>query len=155
MASPGTGEGTEMGPEQDVAAELAKWKALAKSNQAKYESNAEAAKRLAAIEESQKTEQQKLIDRATAAERRAEQAELRVLRAEVASAKGLPASMAQRLQGSDRDALEADADALLKDIPSPNGRPKTPPADAVAGKGQAEQGGKGRDVFASAMKGAT
>lgn len=157
MAPPGNGEGAGMAPEEDLAAELAKWKHLAKQNQAKYESNADAAKRLAAIEESQKTEQQRLADRAEQAERRAAEAELRVLRAEVASAKGIPTGLAQRLHGSTREELEADADALLKDIPASPGRPKTPPADAVAGATTSTGNGQGRsggDVFASLVRGA-
>jgi hypothetical protein len=78
--------------------------------------NAEAAKRLAQIEESQKSEQQKLEERATAAEQRAAEFESRLVRAEVATAKGLTPTQAKRLVGTTREELEADADELLKDI---------------------------------------
>ncbi len=66
--------------------------------------------------EAQKTEQQKLNDRAAAAETKASQAERRALVAEVALEKGLTPSQAKRLDGNTRDELVADADDLLKDI---------------------------------------
>ncbi|MGB8021854.1 MAG: hypothetical protein WCF04_11550 [Candidatus Nanopelagicales bacterium] len=119
-------------------------------------SNTAAAQRLAEIEESQKTEQQKLTDRAAEAERRAAEAEARWAKAEVAAAKGLPAGLALRLTGTTREELEADADILLQQIQStkPPTKPPLPPADAVAGSNAG--GGKARepaDIFAAMLKG--
>lgn len=65
------------------------------------------------LREANKTEQQKLADRAEAAEKRAQELESRALRLEVASEKGLNAAQAKRLVGSTREELEADADELL------------------------------------------
>jgi hypothetical protein len=147
-------EGNQQNPgaADDGTADTTDWKAESRKWERQAKSNVEAAQKLAALEESQKTEQQKLADRAAAAEQRAAAAELRVLRAEVASAKGIPAPLAQRLQGSTREELDADADALLQTIPTQQPKPKTtPPAGAVAGAGRADQGGTGRDVFASMM----
>lgn len=62
-------------------------------------------------EESQKTESQKAIDRAEAAEKRAAELEARTTRAEVAAAKGVPVEL---LTGSTTEELEAAADALIK-----------------------------------------
>lgn len=69
--------------------------------------------------EAQKTEAQKLADRAAAAEGKATETEKRALRAEIALEKGLTASQAKRLVGGTRDELVADADELLKDLGKP------------------------------------
>lgn len=76
------------GAEVDPAAEVEKWKALSKKNEARAKENAAAAKRLAELEEAGKTEAQKAADRITKAE------------AEVAA---VPARVAEGL----RDALVA------------------------------------------------
>ena len=49
-------------PDKDWHAEADKWKRLSRENEAKAKANAAAANRLAEIEESQKSEQQKLAD---------------------------------------------------------------------------------------------
>lgn len=99
--------------EPDHQAEADKWKALSRKHEADAKKNADAAKRLAELEEKDKTEQQKLTDAKLAAEKRAEEAELKALRFEVASEKGLTTSQALRLVGSDKDELLADADELI------------------------------------------
>jgi hypothetical protein len=143
--------GTGTDPQQpDPAADAAKWKALARKHEAQAKANADAAARLAAIEESQKSEQQKLAERLAAAEERARTAELAALRAEVASAKGVPAALALRLTGATREDLEADADTLLQHL-RPDPRPKTPPVGEVAGHGTATAAGPA-DQFAALVK---
>ena len=104
--------------ETDWKAESRKWESRAKENLAAAKANEEAARRLARIEESQKTEAQKQQEALAAAEKRAADAELRVLRAEVAESmsdisKGIaiPASL---LTGSTREELEASAQALIE-----------------------------------------
>lgn len=140
---PGTGA-------EDLAAELAKWKDLARQNEARAKANAAAAQKLADIEESGKTEQQKLTDRLAQAELRAAAAESLLLRAEVASAAGVPAALAARLQGTTRAELEADAAGLLELLPgAPSGAPKVPPVDAVAGTGSGNAPRSAADEFAS------
>lgn len=81
--------------------------------------------RLQEFEDRDKTEAQKLTDRAEAAERRADEIESRALRLEVAAEKGLSPAQAKRLVGATREDLEADADELLEtfkpaDQPSPS-----------------------------------
>lgn len=110
---------------------LAKERAARKDAEAKAKVGEAAAKRLAEIEESQKTEQQKLEDRAVAAEKAAADATEKLLRAEVAIAKGLPAALASRLQGATREEMESDADALLALVPAKPGTP--PPGEAGVG----------------------
>ena len=68
------------------------------------------AKQFDDLDAANKTELQKAQDTATAAEKRAQDAEAKVLRAEVAAAKGVPASL---ISGATKADLEASADALL------------------------------------------
>ena len=77
----------------------------------------------------------------TAAEfqRRAEAAERAAMVNEIALEKGLPASLARRLQGDDRDALAADADELLTQFAAnaaANG-PRAPRVDPSQGSSAA------------------
>lgn len=61
-------------------------------------------------QESQKSEAQKVTDRAEAAERRVLELESRTIRAEVSAAKGIPVEL---LSGSTQEELEKSADALI------------------------------------------
>lgn len=72
--------------------------------------------KLQEFEDRDKTEAQKLADRAEAAEKRAAELEGRALRLEVASEKGLKPSQIKRLVGTTREELEADADELLAEF---------------------------------------
>lgn len=87
---------------------------------AKYEGfddfKAKAAK-LDEIEQANLTELDKLTARAEKAEAAEKNARLALLRHEVAAAKNIPAALATRLQGSTREEMEADADALAKLLP--------------------------------------
>lgn len=74
---------TDKGKGKDPDAEIAKWKAMARKHEATAKANSDAAKKLAEIEEAQKTEAQKLVDKAEAAERRASAAIERAVKAEV------------------------------------------------------------------------
>lgn len=143
------GSAAATAPDRDLAAELAKWKHLARQNEAAAKANAEAAKKLAAIEDSQKTEQQRNAEKLAAAERRAAQAELKVLRSDVAAAKGVPAALAHRLHGTTREEIEADADALLEAVPR-NGTAAPPPVE-TPNSGTA--GGDPRQLLAAMISG--
>lgn len=87
------------------------------------------AKKARDLEDASKTETEKAAERLTAAERRAQEAELRALRLEVAAEKGLTPAQARRLVGTSKEELEADADELL-DTFAPGGddgtKPRTP-----------------------------
>lgn len=74
------------------------------------------AKRLQQFEDRDKTDAQKLAERAQAAEAEAAKASSKLMRFEVAADKKLPAGWANRLQGSTKEELEADADTLLKEL---------------------------------------
>lgn len=73
-------------------------------------------KKLKELEDRDKTELQKAIERAETAEKAQADTASRALRYEVAAAKGLTAKQALRLIGSTREELDADADELLADI---------------------------------------
>lgn len=109
---------------RSLRAEAAKYRTEAKAN-------ADAAKRLAEFEESQKSEQQKVAERAEAAERRAVEAESRALRLQIAADKGLTPKQAARLRGSSEEELSADADELLAEFGG-NG-PRRPAGDIGQG----------------------
>lgn len=88
--------------------------------------------RLKEIEDAQKSEQEKLTERAEKAEREAAEARIALMRRDVAADKQLPPAMADRLRGTTREELEADADELLKMLPTngsdnkPKGAPQPP-----------------------------
>jgi hypothetical protein len=100
------------------------WKAQSRKQEAKAKANADAAKRLQALEDASKSESEKVNERLTAAESRAAKAEARALRLEVAHAKGLSATQAKRLVGDTIEELESDADDLLESF-KPAEKPAT------------------------------
>lgn len=70
--------------------------------------------KLKEFEDRDKTEAERVAERAKDAEDRAAQAESKALRLEVAFEKGLTPAQAKRLVGTSREELEADADELLE-----------------------------------------
>lgn len=117
-----------------LRAESAKYRTEAKAN-------ADAAKRLAEIEDANKSEQEKLQERLAAAEQREADANARLLRAEVASEKGLTAKQAARLTGTTKEELAADADEFLADLADKY----VPKATATPGQTGAGVGGSSKD----------
>lgn len=74
------------GDSTDWKAEARKWEDRAKRDAAKAKANADAAQRLTQLEDANKSETEKLLDRATKAEERAQQAEERYRTATIRSA---------------------------------------------------------------------
>lgn len=108
----------------DWVSEARKWEKQAKAN-------AEAAKKLAELEEAQKTDEQKQQDRLAELESTAKQSTTEAARLRVALRKGLTESQAKRLVGDTEEELEQDADELLAtfapasdDTPGPARRPQ-------------------------------
>lgn len=99
--------------EKDWQAEAEKYRKFSREWETRAKANSNAAEKLAALEESQKTEAQKIAERAEAAERRAAESERELARYRVAVAKKLPAELTDRLRGDTPEELAADADALL------------------------------------------
>lgn len=87
--------------------------------------------RLKDIEDRDKSEAQRALDRANEAERRAADAERSLLRAKVALAKNLPAELADRLHGDTEAEMEADAETLAGLVAARNtAAPTTVPTGA-------------------------
>lgn len=91
-------------------------------------------------EASRKSDEQKMLDRIEAAEKKAAEADERVgkaeanaLRLSVAADKKLPPSLAKRLTGTTREELEADAEELLESVK---------PSDESDKGGGGERGGR-------------
>lgn len=142
---------------EDAQAEAEKWKGLSRKHEDRAKENATAADELKKLKESSLSEQQKLDaaqkavdDKLAALEKRAEEADARELRAEVAAAKKLTPAQAKRLSGATREELEADADDLLETFkPADTGdddetdgdkpRPTNRPEPALRGGGDPTQ----------------
>ena len=111
------------------------WKRRSRENEAKARANAEAARQLAEIQESQKTESQKQAEAQQALVTRAENAERDLIRYKVALRKGLSEPIARRLQGDTEEELEADADELLATLKPSNDGDEGGDDDGGAGTG--------------------
>ena len=100
------------------------WKALARTWEKRAKENADAATRLAEIENANKTEAQKQAEALDAARQEAATATAQLLRYEVAADKGVPPNLVRFLTGTSRDEIEESAAALMDAIP---GAPGSPP----------------------------
>jgi hypothetical protein len=109
------------------------WKAKAREWERRAKDNKSAADELAALKEAQKSEAQKLAERLADAEAKAHAAEMKALRADIAQAKGVPASL---LAGSTEEELNASADALLA-FRGESVTPRAPKPDPNQGRGGA------------------
>lgn len=112
------------------------WKKHARTWEQRAKENADAAKKLKELEDSNKSELTKAQEAQQAEAMKASAAELRALRAEVALEKGLSSTLAKRLQGSSRDEIEADADDLLAEFGTKDGKgPASKPKERLRGGG--------------------
>lgn len=107
--SEATTETTETKPTETVEF----WKQKAREQEKRAKENADAAKRLVEIEDAQKSEAQKAADRMAEAEKRAAEAEAKVLRREVALEFKLDKDDAELLDAlTDEDAMKRFAERL-------------------------------------------
>jgi chromosome segregation ATPase len=129
---------------ESLEADRDKWKELSKKHETRSKADLEELERLKKLQDSSKSESEKVAEKLTALEKRAEEADARALRAEVAAEKGLTAAQAKRLAGGTKEELEADADELLdsfkptgKDGESDKGtrgsRPASRPRESLSG----------------------
>ncbi|MCI1914641.1 MAG: hypothetical protein LKJ05_02780 [Bifidobacteriaceae bacterium] len=93
----------------DLAAEVEKWKALSRKNEARAAENAKKAQDYDAFQESQKSELQKAQEAATNWENKFKQSQITALQAETAAKNGLPIEL---LTATTQDALDAQVAAL-------------------------------------------
>ncbi|MFG1683502.1 DUF4355 domain-containing protein [Nonomuraea sp. NPDC049269] len=103
---------------KDWQAEAAKWKNLARKHETTAKTNADAAKRLTEIEDAQKSEQQRLQDRATAAEQRALQLQSANARLLAATTHGIPADLIDLLGDGDEELINERARLLAEKLAS-------------------------------------
>lgn len=106
---------------KNLRAQAAKYRTEAKAN-------ADAAARLAALEESQKTETQRLLEERDALKAERDSVRAEALRSRVALSKGLAPDLADRLRGTTEEELSEDADRLLV-LLKPSGPPRFGDAD--------------------------
>jgi hypothetical protein len=117
---PDTGEQEQQS--KDWEAEVAKWKAMSRRHEATAKANAEAARKYAEFEESQKSEQQRIADRLAAAEQRAVAAEIGRAKLMAAAAYNIPTSLLDRLGGSNEDEINEAAQELSRELEAELGR---------------------------------
>jgi len=105
------------GGEPDWKAEAEKYKALSRKHEARAKENYDKAKRLDELEEANKTETQKLADKATEAEKRAAAAEAKATKYEVAAELGIQPKHMKYLHGATKEEIEESAKGILEDFP--------------------------------------
>lgn len=120
----------ETGP--DLAAEVAKWKALSKKNELRAKENADKAKAFDEHEEANKSELQRLLDRAETAEKAAAQALVDKTRSDVAKETGVPVEL---LHGQTEEEMRSAAGVALA-YKAANKPPLAPPANIVTSDGK-------------------
>jgi chromosome segregation ATPase len=118
------------------SSELDKMKAALRKANKEAEENR---RKLKELEDRDKSDSEKLSERVAAAERRAEEAEAKALRFEIAIEKGVKARW---LSGSTREELEAAAEEYLADHPPANGTGPAPakPVEDLRGGGEPAEG---------------
>lgn len=131
--------------DDDLRAVARKWQSRAEKDARRVR---QLETQLAQIEDQGKSELQRAIERADAAERARGEAELRSLRVDVAARKGLPPGMAARLKGTTEDELETDADELVKLLgkDSSEGDKPGPRRDPDQGKGNGSSATPGGEM---------
>ena len=117
-----TVESTEA--ETHVEAQETDWKAEARKWEARAKANKEASDKLAELEEAQKTEQQRLTERAEAAERELEATRHESLRLSVIARNEVPEKYQHLVRGADEDELSEAAKAV-SELVSASSAPKT------------------------------
>ena len=115
--------------ETDWKAEARKWESRAKASKA----DSEDANKWREYEAAQKPVQERLAEELAQAKAQSADAAAKLLRYEIASAKGITGEATRLLKGSTPEELEAEADLLLALIANQS-KPKTPMPDDNQGK---------------------
>lgn len=123
----------------EAGSEVEKWKALARKHEERAKANADAARRLAEIEESQKTEQQKLEDARAAAEKRAADTAAELARMKAVVKYGLTEDDLALLGSGTPEEIEERAEKLAARLKVAT--PAAPPAAGLGAVGQPIGGG--------------
>ena len=123
-----------------------------KSQYADYDDVKAKAAKLDEVEQANKTELQKAIERAEKAEKDLTPTQVQVARLEVALEKGLTATQAKRLVGSTKEELAADADELIADLGPKSTAKKPDPKKLHSGSTASSDTATGRERAAAALR---
>ena len=107
------------------------WKSMSRTWEKRAKENADAAARLAEIENASKTEAQKAAEALEQTRQEAAGAKAQLLRYEVATEKGIPPTLVRFLTGDTREDIEDAAAALLEAIPGAPGSPPRAPTEVT------------------------
>lgn len=141
----GATEDSRATEEQKPAGSETDWKAEARKWEQRAKENTEAAKKLAALEEANKTELQKAQERIKELEQRSTQAERAALRTRIAAETGVPVEV---LHGDDEDSIKASAQKVLDWRDSNKKQPPSPKKLTSGNGGEPKTGEKGRAAAA-------
>lgn len=126
QAEPQPDKQPDTGAAKDWQAEAAKWKAMARKHEQTARTNTDAAQRLAEIEDAQKTEQQKLTERASAAEQRLAQTMAANARLLAAAVHGIPPELIDLLGDGSEEQINERAQLLAEKLAAAVPTPATP-----------------------------
>jgi hypothetical protein len=126
------------------------WKQKAREQEKRAKENADAAKRLSQLEEQNKSDVQKAIDRAEAAEQALAAKEAETLRLTIASKHGISGEYLDLLSGADEDELEAKAQKVASLIESQQA-PRKGPVIPEQGDTPTNSAGAGESEFARTL----
>lgn len=127
-AAPAQPATTPAAPAANTPVQLPDDHPLVKAYNATKAALVETKEKLKGHEDADKTELEKLAEKAATAEQRAATAEAALLRGEVAAAKELTPAQAKFLTGTTREEIEAKADEILEAFPAKGATP--PPSKA-------------------------
>ncbi|MFI6496905.1 hypothetical protein [Nonomuraea typhae] len=145
----------------DPAADVAKWKALARKHETAAKTNAEAARRLAEYEDAQKTEQQRLQDRAQSAEKQLAALQAQNARLMAATVHGIPAELIDLLGDGAEEQINERAELLAAKLAAaappaaPASAPSTRPVESLKPGGAPAGGEQDPNAWLRQMAGRT
>lgn len=120
----------------ETSSDTTDWKAKSREWEKRAKANADAAKRLEAIEESQKTEAQKAADRLAAAESERDAARIEALRYRIAAKHNISDEDAELyLHGTDEEAIERQAKGIAAKNQAAGSIPKPDRSQGDQGSG--------------------
>ena len=125
--------GTDDDSQVDWKAKAREWEKRAKQNTARIAELEPKAKQFDVLDQASKSDAERFQEKVSELTQAQAAAERRALVASVALEKGLPASLARRLQGETQADLEADADELLAQFPQKDDGPRRPAPDVSQG----------------------
>lgn len=140
--------------EVDWKAKAREWERRAKDNHKLVQQLQPKAQQFDALEEASRTDLERAQAQADALQQELATTQRQALIASVALDKGLPPSLARRLQGDSKEDLEADAEDLLAQFPQQSNEPRAPRVDLSQGSsGKGSVSADPAQQFASIIRG--